>query len=295
MTMSDHIVRVLSKEAGVRGLACITSDLTRDGQRRHETSPLATAALGHGLTAAALLGALLKVKQRVALKAEGNGPLKKLLAESDSYGRVRGYVAVPDAPSPADIGPGEVSDGIGLPGLLTVVKDLGLKDLYHGVIELEGNPLDVELIRYLNISEQVPSVVEIGVGMDDFGELLAAGGLLLDVLPGRDLAALQELAERLEDLPTFDVLLADGHTPDDILARVFGPLPYEVLERRPLAFSCSCSRDRSLVALKALEPADLEILLAEGEAVVDCHFCRERYVFDRTDLAQLLADMEADE
>jgi molecular chaperone Hsp33 len=289
--MQDYIVRVLAKEAGLRGLACVTTELAREAGRRHRTSPIATAALGYGLTAAALLGALIKVQQRVALKVETSGPLAKMVVEADAYGRVRGYVANPDLPSPASMGAAEVAQALGQEGLLTVVKDLGLRDLSHGTIALQGGELDKNLAHYLNQSEQVPSLVEIGVATAG-DRLVAAGGLLFQLMPGQDTGALRALAENLDDLPLLSTMLADGHRPAEILARVFRDTDYEILEERPLAFSCSCSRERSRVALKILGQDDILSLIVEGEAVVDCHFCHERYVFDREELGEILDELE---
>lgn len=292
--MSDYVARVYAREAGVRALACITSDLAREAGQRHEMSALSAAVLAHGLTAAVLLGALLKVQQRVALKAEGDGPLRKIVVEADSYGRVRGYASVPDLPSPDHIGRDEVARALGGHGLLTVVKDLGLRDLAQGTIPLESGELDKELTHYLERSEQIPSLVEIGVQMGEDGKVAVAGGLLIQPLPGQKVGAWDQLVARGGELPALETLLADGHSPEDILARVFGDIPYEVLEQRPLSFRCTCSRERSRQALKILGPDEVLGLLVEGEAVVDCHFCHERYVFDRDELAEVLEELEAE-
>jgi molecular chaperone Hsp33 len=292
--MSDYVARAYAREAGVRALACITSDLAREASRRHEMSTLGAAALAHGLTAAVLLGALLKVQQRVALKAEGDGPLGKIVVEADSYGRVRGYASVPDLPSPDEIGRDEVAVALGRRGLLTVVKDLGLRDLAQGTIPLETGELDKELTHYLERSEQIPSLVAIGVRMGQDGEIAVAGGLLIQPLPGQKASAWGQLVATAEALPALETLLADGHSPEEILAQVFGDIPYEVLEQRPLSFRCTCSRERSRQALKVLGPDEILGLLVEGEAVVDCHFCHERYVFDRDELAEILDELEED-
>lgn len=290
--MSDYVTRVYAREAGVRALACITTGLAREAGQRHEMSALGAAALAHGLTAAVLLGALLKVQQRVALKAEGDGPLQKIVVEADSYGRVRGYASVPDLPSPVDIGRAEVAHALGGQGLLTVVKDLGLRDLAQGTIPLETGELDKELTNYLERSEQIPSLVEIGVHMGQNGEIAVAGGLLIQPLPGQKASAWEQVAAQVEELPALETLLADGHTPEEILAQIFGDVPYEVLEQRPLSFRCTCSRERSRQALKLLGPDEVLGLLVEGEAVVDCHFCHGRYVFDRDELAAILDELE---
>ncbi len=280
--MSDYLVRILAKEAGVRGLACVTTTLVHDAAARHTASPVATAALGHGLTAAALLGALLKIQQRVAIKVEGDGPLGKLIVEGNSYGRVRGYVSRPEAtldvPLPANNN--NVGLALGHRGLLTVVRDEGMKEqLYQGIVPLQTGQLDSDLVYYFMQSEQVPTLIEIGTKLSPTGELQTAGGLLLQLLPGAELATLRALAEKLDDMPDFAEQLVHGDSPEEILAALFGRIPYEILEIRPLQFQCSCSWARSEQALLMLGSEDLQQLMVEGQAVVDCHFCHQRYIF----------------
>lgn len=288
-TGNDHIVRALAREAGVLAMACRVDQVTLEAARRHQASPVATAALGNGLAAAALLGSLLKVQQRIAIKVEGNGPLQKMIVESDSYGRLRGYVANPQWDAPPPISAEEVAGALGRVGLLTVVKDLGIKNLYEGVVPLQTGELDKDLMYYLMQSEQVLSLLEIGADIDAGGRLAAAGGFLLQAMPGQDTAVLEQLVERTEDLPPIAGMLAGGVTPADVLADLFGDVSYEVLETHPLVFHCSCSRERSLQALRLLDRDDLLGLIAEGEAVIDCHFCHEQYVFDRDVLEEVLA------
>jgi molecular chaperone Hsp33 len=288
--VNDYLIRVLGKEAGVRGIACVTTHLVQEAAQRHSTSPAATAALGYGLTGAALLGALLKVQQRVALKVSGAGPLQKMIAEADSYGNVRGYVNVPNVPAASAIQPDVIAETIGRQGNLTVVKDLRLKSLYESTVPIQTGYLDADLTYYLNQSEQSPSVVEIGVKVDTSGRVEAAGGLLLQTLPGEETSTLERLSERLDDLPPLGDVLATGHSPQDVLAGIFRDVDFEWLEERPLHFNCGCSRARSRQALGLLSREELEGLIEEGEAVVDCHFCHEQYVFKRNELEALAAE-----
>ena len=290
--MTDYLLRMWSEEAGVRGLACLSTDLVNEAARRHRTSPVATAALGYGLTAAALLGALLKSHQRVALKIEGDGPLRKMVLEADASGRVLGYVADPTVPWPLPIGPWDVAEALGRNGLLTVVKDLRLKNLYQGMISLETGEMEKEIARYLNRSEQVASLVELGMHMDEDGHLLAAGGLLIQLLPGEEPAVLRDLARRLAELPPPSARLAAGQSPEELLTTLFAGISYEVLQIQPIEFHCTCSYERSRQAIKALGEDEIATLIAEGEAVVDCHFCHERYVFDRDALEAILDELE---
>jgi len=288
--MEDYMVRIIAKEANVRGLACITTNLVNGAAQRHAAAPAATVALGYGLTAAALLGASLKVQQRVAVKVEGDGPLQKMVIEADSRGRVRGYVAVPEVVV-AD--PTDVAAALGRHGLLTVVKDLRMKGLYEGVVPLQTGELDRDLTAYLMQSEQVPSAVELGVRMAP-GNILVevAGGLLLQTLPNRQPTGLQTLTERLDDLPPIKELLHDGERPEDVLAALFAGIAYETLETFPLRFDCSCSWAWAERALVLLDRTDLETLIDEGQAVVDCHFCHERYIFGREALEMMLESRE---
>jgi len=285
---NDYLVRVLAKEAGLRALACTTTELANEARRRHEAEDVASAALAEGLTAASLVGALLKIQQRVALKFEGDGPLRKMVVESDSYGRVRGYVAAPAALEMTTAAPDTAATGIGRNGLLTVVKDLRLNDLHEGIVPLSDGQIDDDVALYLNQSEQTPSLVEIGHVMGDDGELRVAGGLLVQVLPGQEETSLDVVAERIDDLPPIGNLLHSGERPEDVLAALFAGFEYETLETRLLQFDCTCSWKRSEKALIMLGRAEIETLIAEGQAVVDCHFCHQRYIFGREALETIL-------
>lgn len=285
--VNDYMVRLVAKEAGVRGLLCVTTGLTHEAQRRHTASLPAAFALGHGLTAAVLMGALLKVQQRVALKFEGDGPLEKMVVEADNYGRVRGYVVVPDLHLEPGLDAEDLANSVGLQGLLTVVKDLRLKDLYESVVPLHSGEIDTNLIYYLTQSEQSPSFVEIGVKVAEGEQIAAAGGLLLQLLPQADPTTLTDLVERLQDLPPLENLLADGYAPEKVLAILFTGIPYDILETYPLRFECLCSWERSEQALRLLGRVELDALVEEGQAIIDCHFCHERYVFGREALEMI--------
>ena len=270
--MSDHIVRVLAKEAGVRGLACVTTDLVLEAGNRHDNAPAATAALGYGLTGAVLLGALLKIRQRVAI----------------SYGRVRGYVSRPDAALPILEWPGNFGVAFGRQGTMMVVKDLGLQELYESVVPLQSGRLDSDLVYYFMQSEQTPTLVQINIKLNENDELEVAGGLLLQLLPDAEPTTLRTLADRLAAAPDLADALAQGQTPETIVAALFDDIAYEILETRPLQFHCSCSWDWAEQALRLLDREDIEQLMAEGQAVVDCHFCHQRYIFSVEALETIL-------
>ena len=291
--MTDTILRALAREAGLRVLAGVTTELVREAARRHDTGPVASAALGYGLTAGALLGATLKVGQRVALKFAGDGPLVKMVIEADAYGRVRGYVVQPHAPSPDRLDAAAVAGAIGI-GLLTVAKDLRVKDLYQGTIALTGDGPERDIAHYLAQSEQVSSLLRLAVEMDETGAIIAAGGLHVELMPGHGERELERLSARLSAMPPMGEMLLAGKTPEDIVAGLLEGIDYLTLETRPVDFVCSCSRERSRMALMALGVSDILEMIVEGEAVVDCHFCHERYVFSASELMEIFDEMEAE-
>lgn len=290
--MEDYLIRVIAKEAGVRGLACVTTHMANEAARRHEAAPTAAAALARGLTGGALMGATLKIGQRIAIKLEGDGPLEKILVESDAYGRVRGYVGNPQLNLPPVNGGQNVSGAVGDIGFLTVVRDLKLKEPVESVVPLQTGTVDADLTFFLNQSEQVLSAVEIGALMDEAGQLTAVAGFLFQALPPYEEKTIQDMIARMTDLPPIEKLLQEGDQPEDLLALIFTGMAYEVLEKRPLLYHCNCSQERSEQALINLGRAGLEELLAtEGEAVVNCQFCGQSYLFDADDLEMILAGM----
>lgn len=291
--MDDYLVRVMSKEAGVRGFACLTTKLVAEAARRHTTPPAATIALGEGLTGAVLLGTLLKVGQRVAIKFAGNESGRKILVEANNNGKIRGYVSLPDD-DPLLNGAEEFEGPfIEQDGQMSVVKDLRLKNLYESTVSLTGDGIVADLDNYLNRSEQLPSVVAAGITLSEtesgVGKVVVAGGLLLQALPPYELDTINQLANRVQELPPIETMLNSGQTPENILALVFGEMAYEILEKIPLTFSCSCSWERSRQALISFGREELvHMLETEGQAVVDCHFCYEQYLFDAEDLTSLI-------
>ncbi|MCP4419616.1 MAG: Hsp33 family molecular chaperone HslO [Chloroflexi bacterium] len=286
--MEDYLIRALARTAGVRVMVCTTIQLAYEASERHGTFPTSTVALAHALTGAALMGSLLKTRQRIAMKFEGNGPLQKILVESDNYGRIRGYVSDPmlDLPEPDQE---NVSAALGNAGLLTVVKDLLLPKLAESSVPLESGNIAAELTFFLNQSEQIPSLIDISHQLTNDGGLQMVGGLLIQAMPPYKSNIVQQLRENIQELPPIADLLHGGKTPEEITALLFAAMPYKILEKRPLHFECGCSRARSEQALISLGREDIKnIIDNEGEAVVDCHFCHEQYVFSRKELEILL-------
>ncbi len=292
--MNDYLVRIIAREQGVRAIACLTTEMAEEAATRHETAPTATFALAHALTGGALMGALLKVRHRVAIKFEGNGAVGKMIIESDAFGKVRGYIANPEANLPLVDGEQDLESALGRAGLLTVVKDVKLKELHESVVPLATSTIDGDLTAYLEQSEQIPSFVQTGVVLDENNNVAVSGGLLVQSMPPHSEEVINGLSDRMQELPPLADMLATGMTPEQILADVFADIEYTVLEQRPLQFTCSCSRDRSRQALITLGRDEVShILETEGEAVIDCHFCHRRYTFDQADLAEIIDSFDA--
>jgi molecular chaperone Hsp33 len=285
--VSDYLVRIITRSGNFRAFACLTTDLVNEACRRHGAQPTAAAALGRALTGGALFGALLKTGQRVALRFEGNGPLGKILVEAESNGAVSGYVGAPEADLTDRDGRLDVAGALGRAGFLTVTKDLGMKEPYRGMVQLVSSEIAEDLAYYLTSSEQIPSAVGLGVLVGPEG-ITAAGGFLVQAIPPQDDAVTDLLMERIGSLPSVSESLAGGMTPEELLALLFDGVPYDTLEKRALAFSCSCSREKVERALISLGAGELQKLIEEkGEAEVTCEFCRERYPFGREELEAL--------
>lgn len=292
--MVDTILPIQSPAAGVNGFICLTTSLSNEACQRHGTSPTAAAALARVLSAGALLSGFVRSRQRVALKFEGTGPLQKIVVEATGSGRLRGYVADPRVNVPSVAGKADIVSGLGRAGLLTVVIERTPQPALKSIVPLATSEIQGDLQAYLDQSEQVPSLIEIAGEATDSGFISAAGGLLLQAVGEQGEKSLQRLQESLQELPPLAALLASGNSLTDILDLIFSEIAYETGGERPLQFYCSCSRERSRFALITLGSDEVrEILDNEGKAVIDCHFCHERYVFDQAELEELLDEMAA--
>jgi molecular chaperone Hsp33 len=289
--MNDYLVRIFTKEGNIRGLACVTTNLVEEAGRRHDTFPTASAALGRALTGGALLGALLKTGQRVALTFAGDGPLKKIIVEAESNGAVRGYVEVPDVYMVRQDGKLDVARALGGTGSLTVTKDLGLKELSKSVVRLYSGEIAEDLAFYLTESEQIPSAVGLGVYVEPDRHVSAAGGFLIQTLPPKDEEMIDTLMERLGQLPPVTQLLRQGNNPEQILEILFAGIPYDTLEKRALAFHCSCTRETIERMLISLGREQLTRMMKEQDATeVSCEFCGRRHPFSREELSRLMEE-----
>ncbi|GFO65971.1 Hsp33 family molecular chaperone HslO [Geomonas paludis] len=290
--MTDYMVRAIAKSGTVRALTCVTTNTVSEVCRRHGTLPTATAALGRALTAGALMGALLKTGQRVAMRFEGNGPLKKIVIEADSDGSVRGYVGDTQVHLLRPDGALDVPNALGRAGFLTVAKDLGLKEPYRGTVQLYTSGIAEDLALYLVESEQIPSAVGIAEFIEQDGEVSACGGFLIQAIPPVDPLVVEELMDHIEKLPPLSELLRDGKTPEEIMEMLLSGMEYDILEKRAIGFACSCSRERIERVLISMGKKELTSMVNEQHgAEVTCEFCGERYHYSEADLERLISEL----
>lgn len=295
LDMDNYLVRVVGSEADVIGLACVTTTLVAEACRLHGTYPTASAALGRALTGGTLMGALLKRNQRLALKFEGNGPLKKIIVEADNNGVVRGFVGDPKVDLPPKNNKIDVAGALGQAGFLTVIKDLGLREEpYKGIVQLRTSEIAEDLAYYFAESEQIPSAVGLGVFIEARGDISAAGGFLIQSLPPSDDAVVEQIIGHIERMPPLSELIRGGTTPEGLIDILFNGISYRILERRELTYRCTCSREKIEGVLITLGREEIEALIRErGETDVVCEFCHQQYHFDGSQLLHLLKSMEA--
>ncbi len=290
--MEDYWIRSVTDDSTVRAMAAVTTTAVELARRRHRTSPTATAALGRVLTGASLLGVALKRGQTVMVRIQGDGPLGGVLAMSDAVGTVRGYVANPDVHLPLTArGKLDVGGAVGR-GTLQVTLDLGLRVPYHGSVPLISGEIAEDLASYLVVSHQIPSVVALGVLVAPSERVMAAGGLIVQVMPGADERVVAYLEERAQVLPAVTSMISTGNTPEEMVDAVLGTIVSRVVERGPVRFRCRCSRRKVQQVLISLGDAELrEILAEQGQVEVTCNFCNARYVFGDADVEGLILQM----
>lgn len=286
--MQDHLVRVVTEDGQLRAAAADTTQLVAEICRRQQADLTATIALGRLLTGAALMGCLLKGRQRLALMIEGNGPLGRLMVETDADGSIRGKLQNPIAGLPPRGDRFDVAGAVGRAGFLHVIKDLGLKEPYRSMVQLQSSEIGDDLAWYLTHSEQVPSCVAVGVELDSQGEVAAAGGFLVQALPPGDQKNLNVLEEDLGAMPPTTSLLRQGVDPAALLEKLLSGQRFSMQQRTELKFNCPCSRRQIGEMLTGLGNKELDAMILEQDgAEVACDYCREVYLFNRVELEAL--------
>lgn len=288
--MEDYIIKAAAADYQIRAYAATTRNMVEHARQAHNTSPVATAALGRLMTAGAMMGSMMKGENDVlTLKIEGTGPIGGIVVTADSRADVKGYVYNPEVLIHAKKnGKLDVSGSIGA-GMLQVIQDVGLKEPYVGQIALVSGEIAEDLTYYYATSEQTPSSVALGVLMNKNNTVQQAGGFILQLLPDTQDAVIDKLEARLAEITSVTEMLENGMTPEDILQQVLGDFGMEILEKVPTRFYCNCDKKRVEKAIVSLGEKDLQELIEANEPIeVNCQFCNTDYTFMPEELKAIL-------
>ncbi|MED4830413.1 Hsp33 family molecular chaperone HslO [Bacillus atrophaeus] len=284
----DYLVKALAYNGKVRAYAADTTDMVNEAQRRHDTWPTASAAIGRTMTATLMLGAMLKGDNKLTVKVEGGGPIGAIVADANAKGEVRAYVSNPHVHFDLnEHGKLDVRRAVGTDGTLNVVKDVGMRDYFTGQVEIVSGELGDDFTYYLVSSEQVPSSVGVGVLVNPDNTILASGGFILQLLPGTDEETITKIEQRLSQVEPISKLIQKGLTPEEVLEEVLGEKP-DILETMSVKFHCPCSKERFTTAILGLGKKEIQDMIEEdGQAEAECHFCNEKYLFTKEELEEL--------
>ena len=288
--MKDYMVRATAAEGQIRAFAIQGREMVEEARRRHDTSPVVTAALGRLLEAGAMMGIMMKgEKDLLTLQIDCSGPVKGLTVTADSHGKVKGFAKVPQVMlPPSKMGKLDVGGALDL-GVLSVIKDLGLKEPYVGQTELKTGEIGDDLTYYFANSEQTPSSVGLGVLMERDNTVKQAGGFIIQLMPFAQEELIDKLEKKLQSMESVTAYLDRGLGPEELLEELLGEFGLEILERMDTEFSCNCSKERVEKAIISIGRKELNEMVQEGKPIeVKCHFCNEAYEFTIEDLKKII-------
>lgn len=287
--MKDYIVRAAAAGAQIRAFAAVTTELTEEARQRHGTSPVATAALGRIMTGAVMMGSMMKnPTDMLTIQIKCSGPIGGLTVTADSQGSVKGYVYEPEVMLPAKNGKLDVGGALGQ-GVMTVIKDMGLKEPYSGQTILQTGEIAEDLTYYFATSEQVPSSVGLGVLMEKDNTVRCAGGFIVQVMPFIEDDVLNRLEQNIQNIRSVTSMLDNGHMPEEMLSQVLEGLDLEITDTMPAKFSCNCSKERIEKAIISVGKKEIQSMIDDGKEIeVKCHFCNTAYTYSVEELKELL-------
>ena len=288
--MSDYMIRATAANGQVRAFAATTRDLTEYARNAHNTSPVVTAALGRTMTAAVMMGSMLKGdKELLTVKIQGDGPIGSLTVTADSKANVKGYVNNPDVMlPPSKEGKLDVGKALDL-GVLTVIKDIGLKEPYSGQTHLVSGEIAEDLTYYFAASEQIPTSVALGVLMNKDNTVRQAGGFIIQMMPFAKEETISQIEENLKNITSVTDHLKKGETPEQILEILLGNLGLEITDTMPTRFYCNCSKERVEKAVISVGKKEIQDMIDEGKDIeVKCHFCNTAYKYTVDELKDIL-------
>jgi molecular chaperone Hsp33 len=287
--MADYIVRATAADSSIRAFAITSRDLVETARVDHNTSPIMTAALGRLLSGGAMMGTMLKgEKDLLTLQIQCSGPAKGLTVTADSHGHVKGFASNPVVELPPNA-QGHLNVGGALDlGILSVIKDMGLKEPYVGQCQLQTGEIAEDLTYYFATSEQIPSAVGLGVLMTKENTVRQAGGFILQLMPFTSDEVIEKLEKRISEIDSVTMMLERGLTPEGILEEILGDFDLSITDTVPAAFVCDCSKEKVSRALSTINRKDMDSIINDGESIeVKCQFCNKAYRFEIDELKEL--------
>ncbi len=292
--MGDYMIRATAADGQILAFAAVTSEMVEEARRRHHTSPVASAALGRTMTAAAMMGWQLKTNtDTLTIQVDGDGPLERIVAVANNQGEIKGYVHHPEVELPLNAkGKLDVGGAVGL-GVMSIIHDIGMKEPYIGRTHLVSSEIAEDLAYYYTASEQIPSAVSLGVLVRKDQSIWTSGGFILQMMPGASDETAEALQEIVTDFMPVTEYLAMGHTPEELLDVLLSDFGYHILEKQEVRFHCDCDRDRVTRALLSVGREELESMIEEGEPIeMSCHYCGEKYIFQIDEIKKLLEEAQ---
>lgn len=287
--MSDYMIRATAADSQIRAFAITSKELVEEARKRHNTSPVVTAALGRLMSGAVMMGSMMKgEKDLLTIQVKGDGPMRGMTVTADAAGNVKGYPYVPDVILPANAkGKLDVAGALGA-GTLSVIKDMGLKEPYIGQTILQTSEIAEDLTYYFAASEQVPSAVGLGVLMNKENTVEQAGGFIIQLMPFAEESVIERLEKKVAEVTSVTSLLAQGYNPEMILEKLLGEFGLEITDQMPAQFFCNCSKERVEKALASISKEEMDDIIKDGEPIeVNCDFCNTHYTFDIDELKEI--------
>ncbi|MCD2255938.1 Hsp33 family molecular chaperone HslO [Agrilactobacillus fermenti] len=293
--MSDYLTKAISNDGLLRAYAVDATELVQEAQQRHDTWSASSAAMGRSMVGTLLIStATLQGEQKLTTRVVGDGPVGAIVVDGNANGDIKGYVQHPQVNLPLNpVGKIDVRRAVGTKGMLSVTKDLGLKEPFTGQVPLVSGELGEDFTYYLAKSEQIPSAVGLSVFVNADNTIGVAGGFMIQVLPNADETQLSQIERNIRDLPLVSELLRQGDTPEKIIERILGKHQFKILEQMPVQFKCDCSKAHFGDVMVSLGKNELQKMIDEdGGAEAVCKFCGNKYEYSVADLQALIVQSE---
>jgi len=289
--MKDYIIRGASTDESIRFFGCITTQMVEEARKIHGCSPVSIAALGRMMTVGSMMGIMLKSdNDTMTLQINGKGPAGSIVVVSNNTGNVRGYITNPNVElMQREDGKLDVGSAVGVDGVLTVIKDMGMKEPYVGQVPIVSGEIGDDISSYFATSEQTHTAVGLGVLVEVDGHVAASGGFIIQLMPETDEAAITKLEDRLGKIKSVTNMISSGLDAEGMIKDILGDIEYKVYDEQQVEYQCNCSRERLERALLSIGKQELEKIIKEqGNAELVCHFCNSKYNFEKDELARLL-------